>query len=252
MTGITWSVRVADADTGEVLMDEHPTRTLRTASVGKVLLLVRVAELIESGAIDPARPLRRTPDQLVADSGVWQHLRVDELPVEDLCVLVGMVSDNLATNVLLARVGLPAVAATAAGLGLVRTGLHDRVRDVRTPADPPTLSTGSADELVRLMVGLRPPVTHWLSNGVDLSQVAAGWGLDPLAHQAGDLGLHLVNKTGTDHGVRADVGVLTGPARRIGYAVLANFPGGDQNRATVLERQRALGLRIAGAARGNW
>ena len=177
----------------------------------------------------------------MADSGVWQHLSVDELSVGDLCQLIGMASDNLATNVLLARVGLAGVAASAAGLGLVRTGLHDRVRDVRLESDPPTLSTGSAGELVRLMIDLPPLVLGWLGNGLDLSQVAAGWGLDPLAHQDFDLGLRLVNKTGTDDGVRADVGVLTGPTRRIGYAVVANWdnsPDGPPSGVAAATRSR--------------
>lgn len=252
MSATRWSIRIADADSGEILFDENPDSTLKTASVGKVLLLVRAAQLIASGTLDPGELLHRTRDLQVADSGVWQHLLVDSLPVADLCELIGMASDNLATNVLLHRIGLDEVAATAAGMGLVRTGLLDRVRDVRTAEHPLTLSTGSADELTALMAGLTAPVTGWLSKGLDLSQVASGWGLDPLAHQDFDLGLRLVNKTGTDDGVRADVGLLTGPVRRIAYAVLANWDDSSDGRHQVLDRQRALGLRIAGAARGNW
>ena len=245
-----------------MLFERHPDRVLRTASIGKLLLLIHTAGLVSDGRLDLAEPLTRTAPAWVTDSGVWQHLATDTLPVGDLCELVGMASDNLATNVLIARVGLDAVAATAARLGLRDTALHDRVRDVRTPADPPTLSTGSAAELVDLMMRLHREagageevgnrVLGWLGKGMDLSQVASGWNLDPLAHQDAGQELRLVNKTGTDVGVRAEIGVLTGPAATIAYAVLANWDGepAPDRRDIVLARQRRLGLRIAAVCRG--
>lgn len=254
-----WSVQVLDAASGEVLLDRHPDRVVRTASVGKLLLLVHVAELFAAGAADPAELLARTEPDAVADSGVWQYLATDALPVADLCALVGMASDNLATNVLLRRFGLAEVAATAARYGLRRTALHDRVRDRRTEADPPTLSTGTAAELTALLVELARQrergdpaagqVLDWLAHGLDLSLVAAGWGLDPLAHRDVDRGLSVVNKTGTDVGVRAETGLLTGPVRTIAYTVIANWSGTDE-RARVLRAMRRLGRRIEDAARG--
>ena len=145
------------------------------------------------------------------------------------------------------------------------TALHDRVRDVRGPDDPVTLSSGSAAELAHLMSGLHRGalaggavtgrVHGWLSKGLDLSQVAAGWGLDPLAHLAADRGLRLVNKTGTDLGVRAESGVLTGPATSVAYAVIANWDDSafPELRDEVLDRQRQVGLCIAEIARsGSW
>jgi len=95
-------------------------------------------------------------------------------------------------------------------------------------------------------------VLEWLGKGADLSQVAAAWDLDPLAHRNPDRGLVVANKTGTDGGIRAEVGVLTGPGAIIAYAVIANWtegPGTD-SRQLVLGRQRQVGLLIADAARG--
>lgn len=251
---VTWSIRAVDADSGIPVLEENSSAALRTASIGKVLLLIHVARLIEAGDLDPAELLSRTPADAVADSGLWQHLSLDHLSVTDACELVGAVSDNLATNVLLRRVGLAAVAETAERLELTVTALHDRVRDVRTDAHPATLSTGSAAELAGLFLRLHqgtllnPSVSAWvldrLANGADLSQVAAGWLLDPLAHGAPDLGLTVRHKTGTDSDVRADVGLLTGPTRTVAYAVLANWRGADPDgriRSQVLERQRSIG-----------
>lgn len=250
-----WSVRVQDLD-GTVLIDEGADRVLRTASIGKLLLLAEVARAVAAGELDAGERLTRTAADAVADSGVWQHLSVDTLSISDLCVLIGTASDNLATNVLLRRISLEAVGATADALGLRHTALLDQVRDVRTAAHPWTLSTGSAAELTGLMsrLGHRDLfdgrvsglMAGWLSHGLDLSMVAAPWGLDPLAHAVVDRGLSLVHKTGTDDGVRGDVGVLTGPSGAVAYAVLANWnPHGDtdgsDHRDAVLARMREIG-----------
>ncbi len=260
-----WSVEVQNAGTGEVLLEREPGQVLRTASIGKILLLIHIAELVGNGQLDLGETLTRTAQETVADSGVWQYLTTDSLPVGDLCELVGMASDNLATNVLLARVGLDRVAETADRLGLRDTALHDRVRDVRTPADPVTLSSGSAAELTGLMVRLYREaavgdpvgllVLGWLAKGMDLSQVASGWQLDPLAHLHLDRGLTVFNKTGTDTDVRAEVGLLTGQEMTLAYAVIANWSDQqndrrDQVRGEVLAEQRRLGRWMARLASG--
>ena len=106
------------------------------------------------------------------------------------------------------------------------------VRAVRT--DGTRLSTGSARELAALMLRLSrgtlvsPAVSErldrWLAINPDLSMVAAALHLDPLAHVGPDRGRLLRNKTGTDDGVRADVGYLRlPPAGALAYAVLANW-----------------------------
>lgn len=252
----TWSMHVADADSGEVLIELAPDTVLRTASMAKVLLLAETARRIEAGTLDATEPLRRDPALAVADSGIWRHLSVDTLPLTDVARLVGLSSDNWATNVLLARVGGPDAVATCAGaLGVRDATLHDRVRDERTDAHPPTLSTGSAaayaDVFGRLHRGtfggaaVSDRVRGWLRSGLDCSMVAAAFGLDPLSHGDGpDRGLSLVSKTGTDDGVRADAGIVAGPARTVAYACLANWvPEGDADpvRDDVLDAMRRVG-----------
>jgi len=251
---VSWSVCIAGHD-GDVLYSHGADRALSTASVGKVLLLIAVARRIELGLLDPNERLTRTPELSVADSGLWQHLCTDSLPVTDLAVLVAAVSDNFATNVLLARVGLDVVRRLAFSLGLRQTGLLDRVRDVRTPDHPPALSVGSARELSELFgrIGRRellsPNVSdqldRWLATGVDLSMVAGAFNFDPLAHREPDRTVVLRNKTGTDASIRADVGCVAGPANRLSYAVLANWDlaSGDR-RDTVMAAMKLIGAEL--------
>ncbi|HEY0535206.1 MAG TPA: serine hydrolase [Actinoplanes sp.] len=242
---VDWSVRIGERAA------HQPERRLRTASVGKLLLLIETARRIGDGRPDPAEPLAKDPALAVADSGLWQHLSVPALPIADLAVLVAAVSDNFATNVLLGRIGLRPPADLAAELGLRETALLDFVRRKRAPTDPPTLSWGTAGDLAALMSGLArgsvvsPAVSarvdSWLATGVDLSMVASGFDLDPLAHTDGALR----NKTGTDDGVRADLGHV-GPKA---YAVLANWnPDQGDRTAEVMSGVRSIGRAMAKSA----
>ncbi|MGZ4601537.1 serine hydrolase [Oryzihumus sp.] len=255
VTDMQWSVRVLDAVTRQELYAVSPDLLLPTASVGKVLLLLTVAAQLESGELTPAMPLLRAPEDAVADSGLWQHLTADELSVHDLATLIGAVSDNYATNVLLRAVGLDAVDRTTDALGLKATRLHDRVRDRRTAQDPPTLSEGTASELADLMVELHhgeaisPAVSErvlgWLAAGADLSMVPEPLHLDPLGHADGDRGVRLWHKTGTDDGTRADVGLLQAGERALAWAVLCRWdPAGPDRRDEALAVMHAIGAAL--------
>jgi beta-lactamase class A len=253
---VAWGVHVLDPATGAVVAAHRAGQVQRTASLGKVLLLLEVARLLESGELDGSQQLVPRPEDLVADSGLWRHLATAELQVLDCAALVGAFSDNLATNVLLRRVGgARAVEATAVAAGIDDVALHGPVRDVRGPDDPPTLSTGSAAGLARFAARLHrgelvsatvsARVAGWLALNADLSMAAAAFGLDPLCHDEADRGLRLWNKTGTISGVRGDVGVLSGPAATMAYAVLAEW----DDRADPSAREEALhGMAQVGGA----
>ena len=83
---------------GSVLASLDARRVLRTASVGKLFLLVEAARQAAAGELALAGRVRWRDDELVQDSGLWYLLDQRELAVGDLCLLVGAVSDNLATN----------------------------------------------------------------------------------------------------------------------------------------------------------
>jgi beta-lactamase class A len=187
---------VLDAASGGVLAAHDEQAVQRTASLGKLLLLVEVARRLEDGSLDPAEQLAPTEDDLVRDSGLWWHLSARALPLVDCAALVGAFSDNLATNVLLGRVGgAGPVRATAQRAGLDDIRLHRKVRD---PAPPPGtgspfgLSSGSAAAYASLMGRLHREdvltaavscrVLGWLGLNADLSMAGGAFGLDPLCH----------------------------------------------------------------------
>ncbi len=252
-SGAQVSASVIDLDSDQRILSIDDRIVLPTASVGKILLLIEVsARLSEQGA--PAiEVLDKTSKDLVGDSGLWRHLQARSLPLADVATLVGATSDNLATNVLLREVGLDAVRERTENLGLLRTALLDLVRDTRGPDDAPQLSVGSTAELAWLFSALArgkvvdsltsSRVLGWLSLNTDLSMVASAFGVDPLSHRGVDHGLQLVNKTGTDTGVRSEVGILRGPRRGVAYAVSVQFSDRSiASRLRVLDALRAVGF----------
>lgn len=246
------STCLLDAATGATIAADAAEAVHATASIGKILLLAEVAVRFVDGRLSREEPLRRSAEDAVADSGLWQHLAADTLSAADCAVLVGAVSDNLATNVLLRRVGLISVAERGRTLGLANTALLDRVRDVRRPSDPPALSVGTARELAELMVKLHHgqvrskavsrQVLDWLALDTDTSMVAGALGVDPLAHLEVDRGMTVAHKTGTSTGIRADVGLALGPQGGVAYAALATFHDGDRDR--VLGEMFRIGERV--------
>lgn len=253
LPGVDWSVSVVDLGSGEVLASHDPDRLLSTASVGKVFALIELAERLRDGTLAVEQPLDRRVVEPVADSGLWQHLSLDVLPLGDVAQLVGAASDNLATNVLIDLLGIEAIRARARVWAPRGSDLVDVVRGLRGPSDPPHLSLGCAADHVEVLgrlwaerdttgsVGDR--VLGWLAPGMDLSMVASAWHQDPLSHAEEYAGPVITNKTGTNLGVRADVGVVDGGGRATAYAVLANWtedpPG--RGRDDVMGALRAVG-----------
>ncbi|WP_256840316.1 serine hydrolase [Ornithinimicrobium faecis] len=276
--GLSWSVSFRAVTSGRVLHAQGAHDLLPTASVGKVFALIDLAARATAGEVDLTEIVDRRDALAVADSGTWQHLHVDRLSLADVAVLIGSTSDNWATNVLLDRLGLDQVQRRASTLVSGGSTLHDHVRDVRTNADPATLSSGCADDWTHLLGEVARGtcideqtsalVRRWLSLGTDLSMVAAAFDLDPLAHAEPpetqpthtetshtqptrtetaqtepDLGIRLFHKTGTDVGVRADVGVISRGDAAVAYACLCRWDddGSRPTRHRVLAALRELG-----------
>lgn len=252
LAGARVSVRVTDLDSGEdvLLGDEH--LVLPVGGLGVVPLLIEVAAQIEFGQLNPLTIIDRGPSAPVAVSGLWQHLKAPALPVADLAVLAAATSDAAAANALLDRVGLDAVRSRIADIGLQRTALLDRFRDLRGPDDAPHVALSSAGELSGLFAAIvnaqvvSPAVSaqvgEWLNLNQDLALVGAATALDPFAHEDDRHRLLFVNKTGRADGIRAEAGVLAGPRGGVAYALIVGFDDlSIAHRLRAHEAFRALG-----------
>ena len=175
---IDWSICIRDV-AGREVAGRNADRSMKTASIGKLLLLVEVARQCAEGDLTGTTLLGQDPELRVADSGIWQHLHVEELAVHDLCVLIASVSDNLATNALLKHVGLQRLHDLAESLGLEHTALLDYVRDHRGPDRP----GDAVDRIgVRVVAGDESAVAQraGISNCVRTGECLAGDERGPL------------------------------------------------------------------------
>ena len=111
------------------------------------------------------------------------------------------------------------------------------------------LSTGCAADWVAYFRTPHPTVLSWLAASTDLSMVSSAFDLDPLAHTGPDDDgdeLRVWSKTGTDDGVRAEVGLLEVGERRAAYAVICRF---EDAVGPVLTRMRGYGEQLLSALR---
>ncbi|WP_262285805.1 serine hydrolase [Micromonospora sp. MA102] len=229
-------------DDGRTLSTD-PDLVLPLASVGKVLLLGEVARRLADRTLTEDQPVELLDaDREVGGTGLLGQLSPRWWTVADLATAVGAVSDNAATNALLRLVTLDAVRDLARRAGLRDTTVHDRIRAERGPGVPETFATGTARELCAFLAEVargtwQSPqacrlLRGWLAVNTDRTMVADAIGHDPWSSD----GVRVQNKTGTDTGVRADTGIVSG-RHTVVYAVVAAFPPGAE-RAAVAELRR--------------
>jgi beta-lactamase class A len=115
---------VHNIDTGErfELRGDEP---FPTASLIKVPILVTLFDLVEKGSISLDDPIRVLKIDKVPGSGMLQHLHDGiEITVRDAAWLMGTISDNTATNLLIDKVALRRVWDKMDSLRLPRTRVH--------------------------------------------------------------------------------------------------------------------------------
>lgn len=214
-------------------------RAMPTASVIKLAVLVAVYARAQAGALSLTDRLTIRDGDRVGGSGVIYELSAGTaLTIRDLATLMVVVSDNMATNLLIdAAGGAPAVNRFVHGeLGLSGITLNRKL--LLTPSADDPLAFATPDALVDLLDGL---VT-----GRVVSPAASAEMLAILGHQqyldqvprlldqdaygdaavAGDGDpVAVFCKTGMVDGVRADAGVLSLAGTRVSYAVMRETAG---------------------------
>lgn len=165
-------------------------------------------------------------------SGVLAHLDAGLSPtLGDLGVLMMMLSDNTATNLLVDRIGVEKINAAIRAAGLTQTELRGRIDFTKMSEDKAALGVATPAELVRFFVRLR--------RGELLSAEATERYLDvlriqkyieplrrflpanPYAREFGEEEpVWVASKTGSLAGVRVECGLVHTPDREWAIAVM--------------------------------
>ncbi|WP_245592494.1 serine hydrolase [Actinomadura rifamycini] len=128
--GVTGHCHAVDVDTGRDV-GVRAGEPVVLASVFKVPLLVAFHRRVAAGTLDPTEPATLpAADRTSGPTGVSALLDDVRMSLRDLATLMITVSDNAAADYLLDRVGLAAVNAAAAELGLPGTHVSGSGREM--------------------------------------------------------------------------------------------------------------------------
>lgn len=208
------------------------------ASTIKIAILYELFKQAEEGRLklDVVQPLAKR--HVVGGSGVLNHLSAPAMSLRDYAVLMIVLSDNSATNLLIDTVGMENVRKRMAAAGLPGLQLRRRMIDLEA-ARRGDENIGSPDDLAGLLLmihkgtGLQPasregilqilrkPKTSALRDGVPSSVPVA-------------------NKTGSLEGVAADAGIIYVPDRPyIFVATTTYLKSGDAGNEAIRAASRA-------------
>ena len=199
---------ISNVDTGERL-SLRGDETFPTASLIKASILVTLYDLVEHKQLALNDPLTVLKIDQVPGSGVLQFMHPGAmLSVRDAAVLMIVLSDNTATNLLLDKVAIRRVWQKMEALGLPHTKVHSKVF-LR-------LASVAMDSSIKYGLGVTTPnemarLFELLPQGKAVSPAADSAMLDILANNAdGELmqrtveGLSVPHKTGATDSVRTE------------------------------------------------
>ncbi|MEQ4207427.1 serine hydrolase [Actinopolymorpha sp. B9G3] len=281
---VTVAIEASKADVGVVIRHVESAQEVAhradvpvpLASVVKVPVLVEAFHQIRTGTLALDEQLELDADVKALGSGVLTLLDDGlSLTVRDLLTLMTVISDNTATDLLMRRLGIDAIAGRMRRLGLA--GIHvvhtigEIFADMLPSADPdqdraalaaweaangvrrdgfayslgPDNNVGTPRDMARLL--------EMIVTGVALDRQGCDAMLDILhAQQLRDRlprflppGVRMAHKTGTFSGIRNDCGVISGEEGR-GHVVIAmltswdhsavrNDPRADRRRAQQID-----------------
>lgn len=245
-----WRFAVAG---GDVVTSVGGAAAVPSASVIKVPLVVSALMAVGEGVADLDEPVE-VPAERTGGSGVLLDLpSVRTLTLRETLRLCIVVSDNVATNMIIDRFGLPELGERFRALGLRDTVLQRRMMDTEAAAAGRENLTTATE----MAVLLRRLVDHEVLPG-HLTDVVLGLLGDQQfrdripARVPGTVWVG--NKTGELPGVRHDVGILRSAGRTVTLAALGtNLPdaqGRDVRFAAsgVISRAALATLRVLESA----
>lgn len=220
----SWLVREGEA----VLASRDEARWYSGASMIKTFLLAAALADVESGRLGLEEPIDVLAEHRAGGDGVLRHFHLPTgLPLGDALHLMIALSDNTATNAVLAAVGLERLNRRLAEWGFgsrMRGFVEDRPQRGELAGDfltAPGLSVTSALEHDRLIAGLRAGTFLGRLGPLALDLLARQQDRRALARWLGEE-VRFAHKTGTAGGVRHDGGLLEVDGREIAVSVFTD------------------------------
>jgi beta-lactamase class A len=228
---------VLDLTSGE-RFERQADQPFPTASTIKLAILYELVRQVDEGRVKLDEPRPIDARHRVGGSGILFQLAAPVLSLRDCAILMMMVSDNTATNVVIDAVGLEAVTRRMQSLGLASTRLRRRMMDAEA-ARRGDENVASPADLVRLLLAFE--------KGEGLSASARETAFDimtrPLSsalRRAVPAGTRVASKPGGLEGVAVDAGIVYVKDRPFAIAVMTTFlASADAGQTAITEITRA-------------
>ena len=198
------AVYARNLTTGAVV-DVGADRVMPTESAAKTFMLITYCQLVANGTCDPAAPVVVPDNFQLPGTGVLRYLRPGiTLSLEDLAWLMVIVSDNVATALLLLELGGPEPVNNAmSALGLTTAHLNS----FEEMAAGVGFASSSPRHLAEAYTHLDDRGREKLFRQQDLNGLPRGLHHHAYATDHGlPLPLRVYNKTGTGYGNFVDAG----------------------------------------------
>lgn len=196
-------------------------REFPTASTIKLTVLYELFRQADERRVqlDAVAPLDRA--QAVGGSGILHALGTPQLSLRDHAVLMMTLSDNTATNVLIDRVTIPAVAARMQALGLTGIRLRRKMMDGAAAArgDENVATPRDVVHLLRVLHAGEGLTPESKAAALTILEVGAGGYLRPGV----PAGVQVLNKPGELEGVRVDAAIIRAEHRPYAIAVMTTY-----------------------------
>lgn len=247
--------RLTDGESVQLRADEP----FPTASVIKVAVCAAVLDLVARGEVELGQAVTLPPTgQRVAGTGILKQLELDSVSLRDAIELAITLSDNVATNALLALCETERVNSYLAKLGLQQTRIRGPVDFARWGAGLQAgMGVSTPREQAELFAKLHreriltPALCRYLVGVLGrqhyLEQIPRWLGFDPYAQYHGRTQpLMVANKTGELDGIRTDAALLMHSER--GTVAAAVFTVDGLDRRETVDVEGALAVAECGAA----
>jgi len=198
--------------------NEH--RALPSASLIKLPILAAFWQAVEAGRLDPAERVSVPAEARAEGTGVLKALAPGLQPTwSDLATLMITVSDNVATNLVIDRLGMDAIQAWIDKAGLAETRLERRMMDRAAMSAGQGNWTSAADMETLLSAIAAGTCVSSEASGQMRRALEAQQIQDRLPRRLAD-GVRVANKTGNFTDVIHDAGIVTWLGGTLVIAVL--------------------------------
>lgn len=235
----TYAVACASAD-GSWSVDVNGDKPFVSASIIKLAILGTLLDQAQSGVLSLDDMVTVNPSDIVGGTGVIQASGAGgSYTYRQLAAYMIQDSDNVATNLIVDAVGVPAVNEYASEIGLTQTVLNRRMMDFAAGEENYT----SANDVARML--------QLIYQGKLVSSDMSEFALDLLKGQHDDAGLLkglpvgsvFAHKTGTLDGVFNDGGITLAPNPYV-MVVLSNDAVRSQAQACMVDIAQAADAAI--------